>query len=473
MFILGVVRGVSVLRRNNVHVRGIGERAMLFAHGFGCNQEVWRFVAPSFERDFVTVLFDYVGSGDSQLPAYSSLKYSTLEAYANDVVEIGRELELQHAIIVGHSCGAMIAAMASIIARDMFDRLIMIGPSPRYIDDDVYTGGFSASQINDMLILLDHDFATWASRMAPVFMGNPERPQLTEELIASFLRSDATVIRDFARVIFFSDIRKELPRVETKTLILQCHDDYVVPPTVAEYVQRSMPDSKLVMMEARGHFPHLSAPGDTIVAIDSFLSDLPRGWLKKTSRVMNVVRERSEVLGARNPIIADDDNRNPSDDILDALLARLGELWMHLGRYDMYALTLQELLLGKPVGAKESRFALHTRGEEIVRLLQPLSPELCAQFVQTKLELEAVLKRHEISARHGARIPGVPPISIEKSSMRTTQARSWFDLGSARTSDWLVLTETVERDILKIVSLCFRITDCALAVQRLRSSKAE
>jgi sigma-B regulation protein RsbQ len=244
---------------------------MVFAHGFGCDQNMWRFVAPSFEEAFRTILFDHVGAGGSDLSAYDPVKYSALSGYADDVVEIIRELGLDRVIFVGHSVSAMIGVVASLKAPELFDRLVLIGPSPRYIDDGDYIGGFSAAQINELLESLSDNYLGWSAAMAPAIMGNPERPELGHELTNSFCRTDPDIAKAFARVTFTSDNRADLGRVTTPALILQCSDDIIASEEVGNYVHRHIPGSKLVLMTATGHCPNLSAPAETISAIRAFV----------------------------------------------------------------------------------------------------------------------------------------------------------------------------------------------------------
>jgi sigma-B regulation protein RsbQ len=232
---------------------------------------VWRTVAPAFENEFRTILFDHVGAGGSDLSAYDPAKYDTLVGYAEDILEIGRELELSKAVFVGHSVSAMIGLLASIEAPDLFESLILVGPSPRYINDGDYVGGFSADQISELLDFLAENHVGWSTAMAPMIMGNPERPELGEELTNSFCRTDPKIAKAFARVTFMSDNRADLARVKARTLILQCREDIIAPQQVGEYVHRHIAGSKLVVMEATGHCPNLSAPTETIAAIRNFV----------------------------------------------------------------------------------------------------------------------------------------------------------------------------------------------------------
>jgi sigma-B regulation protein RsbQ len=262
---------MTVIERNNVKVAGSGERAMMFAHGFGCDQNMWRFVAPAFQNEFRTILFDHVGAGGSDLSAYDPARYASLAGYADDVVAIGRELGFSKAIFVGHSVSAMIGVLASIKAPDLFESLVLVGPSPRYINDGDYVGGFEAGQISELLDFLADNYMGWSSAMAPAIMGNPERPELGEELTNSFCRTDPEIAKAFARATFMSDNRADLAHVKAHTLILQCSEDIIAPPEVGDYVHRHIAGSTLVIMKATGHCPNLSAPAETVAAIRAFV----------------------------------------------------------------------------------------------------------------------------------------------------------------------------------------------------------
>lgn len=244
---------------------------MVFAHGFGCDQNMWRFVAPAFEDKYKTVLFDHVGAGKSDLAAYDANKYCTLSGYADDIVEIGRELGLKRAIFVGHSVSSMMGLLASIKAPDMFDALILVGPSPRYINDGEYVGGFREQDIEELLEFLDENHLGWSASMAPVIMGNPDSPELSAELTNSFCATDPEIARHFARVTFLADNRADLEKVSVRTLILQCSEDIIAPVEVGNYMHRQLTGSKLVLLKATGHCPNLSAPREVIAAIHDFL----------------------------------------------------------------------------------------------------------------------------------------------------------------------------------------------------------
>lgn len=262
---------MSILSRNHVQVSGSGTRAMVFAHGFGCDQNMWRFVAPAFESDFRVIAFDHVGAGRSDLAAFDPGKYANLQGYAGDLVEIGEALDVRQGVFVGHSVSAMIGLLASLKAPEMFDALVMVGPSPRYIDDGAYRGGFSESQIEELLEFLADNHLGWSAAMAPAIMGNADRPELAEELTNSFCRTDPEIARHFARVTFTSDNRDDLGKVAARTLILQCSDDVIAPPEVGAFCHAAMAGSELVTLKATGHCPNLSAPEEVVAAIRAFV----------------------------------------------------------------------------------------------------------------------------------------------------------------------------------------------------------
>jgi sigma-B regulation protein RsbQ len=264
---------VDVLRRNNVRLSGVpGAQPMVFAHGFGCDQNMWRYVAPAFEEHYRVVLFDHVGAGASDLGAYSRERHGSLHGYAQDVLEIARALELREIVFVGHSVSAMIGLLAANEEPERFARLVLVGPSPRYVDDGEYVGGFTREDIDGLLQSLESNYLGWSSAMAPAIMGNADRPELGEELTNSFCRTDPAIAQHFARVTFLSDNRDDLPRVRVPTLILQCLEDVIAPLEVGDYVHRSIPGSELVVLPATGHCPNLSAPAETVAAIESFLA---------------------------------------------------------------------------------------------------------------------------------------------------------------------------------------------------------
>jgi sigma-B regulation protein RsbQ len=262
---------LSAVTRNNVQVSGRGEQAMVFAHGFGCDLNMWRFVAPAFEVNFKTILFDHVGAGHSDLTAFDPAKYSRLSGYADDLVEICQELRVKNAVFVGHSVSAMIGVLASLKDPEIFESLVMVGPSPRYIDDEGYIGGFKEEQIEELLDFLSDNYMGWSSAMAPAIMGNLDRPELGAELTNSFCRTDPEIAKAFARVTFTSDNRADLPKITARTLVLQCSEDVIAPTEVGEYVHRNTPNSQFVQLAATGHCPNLSAPDEVVAAINAFL----------------------------------------------------------------------------------------------------------------------------------------------------------------------------------------------------------
>jgi sigma-B regulation protein RsbQ len=245
---------------------------MVFAHGFGCDQSMWRFVWPAFADRFQIVLFDHVGLGGSDVSAYDAERYASLDGYARDVLEICAELDLRDVTFVGHSVSAMVGVLAQIMEPDRFARLVLVGPSPRYVDDAGYVGGFSRADIDELLETMDGNYLGWSSAMAPVIMGNGDRPELSDELENSFCRADPEIAKGFARATFLSDNREDLPRVTAPCLVLQCADDAIAPAEVGAYVDRMLPESTLVTLAASGHCPNLSAPEATVAAIEAYLS---------------------------------------------------------------------------------------------------------------------------------------------------------------------------------------------------------
>ena len=246
---------------------------MVFAHGYGCDQHMWRLITPAFEDAYKIVLFDHVGAGKSDISAFNKVKYETLHGYANDVLEICKALDLKQVIFVGHSVSAMIGALAAIKEPERFEKLVMIGPSPCYIngEEDGYIGGFGREDIEELLESLDSNYLGWSTTMAPVIMGNPDRPELGEELSNSFCRTNPDIAKHFARTTFLSDNRADLAKIRTRSLILQCSEDVIAPMEVGEYVHKHVANSELMVLEATGHCPNLSAPEETIAAIQKFL----------------------------------------------------------------------------------------------------------------------------------------------------------------------------------------------------------
>ncbi len=262
----------TIKERNNVRVFGKGTQPMLFAHGFGCDQNMWRFITPAFENDYKIILFDYVGAGKSDVSAYNAERYASLQGYAEDIEEICAELNLKNVIIVAHSVSAMIALLAALQQPAYFSKIIMIGPSPCYINDSDYTGGFERKDIEGLLETMEKNYIGWSNFLAPEIMGNKERPELGTELVESFCSTDPVIARRFAEATFFSDNRQDLGKNKIPSLLLQCSDDIIAPTQVGEYLSRNLPNSTLKIMKATGHCPHMSEPAETIAFIKEYLA---------------------------------------------------------------------------------------------------------------------------------------------------------------------------------------------------------
>lgn len=264
---------MSVLQRNNVHVHGKGP-PMVFVHGFGCDQNMWRLLAPHFAETHSCILLDLVGSGRSDLAAYDRARYASLQGYADDLCEVLAAVTGAPAICVGHSVSAMIGMLANLQCPDQFAAQVMVGPSPCYINDGDYVGGFTRTDIDALLQTMEANYLGWSSNMAPAIMGAPERPELAAELTNSFCRTDPEIARHFARVTFLSDHRAELPRLRAPTLVLQCSDDLIAPRAVGEYLRQHIPNCTLRGIENVGHCPHLSAPSASAAAMEQFIAGL-------------------------------------------------------------------------------------------------------------------------------------------------------------------------------------------------------
>jgi len=262
----------------NVRISGPADgQPVVFAHGFGCDQHMWRFVAPRFADRYRVILFDHVGAGGSDPDAYDPERYASLDGYAQDVLELCHDLDLRDVIFVGHSVSAMIGVLAAVAEPELFADLVLVGPSPRYIDDGDYTGGFSAADITELLESLESNYLGWSSAMAPAIMGRPDRPELGEELTESFCRMDPEIARTFARATFLSDNRADLRRVRTPTLVLQAASDVIAPVAVGQYVSAEIPGAQLVLLDAVGHCPNLSAPDETAAAMEGYLAAAASG----------------------------------------------------------------------------------------------------------------------------------------------------------------------------------------------------
>ncbi|WP_313236794.1 alpha/beta fold hydrolase [Sporosarcina ureae] len=264
---------IEIKRRNAVHITGSGEQTIVFAHGFGCDQTVWNHVVPAFEKQYRIVTFDYVGSGQSDKKAYSAERYASLPGYAQDVIEVCDALELKDIIYVGHSVSGMIGVLASIQRPDLMEKLIMIGPSPHYLNEIDYHGGFEREDIDELLDMMEMNYKEFTKYLAPIAMKNEDRPYLSEEFESMLCTNDPGIARRFAEATFMSDVREELPKVPTRTLILQPTEDSIVPMEVGHYIKEHISDSELVIMKAKGHNPHISHPTETIDEITRFIEE--------------------------------------------------------------------------------------------------------------------------------------------------------------------------------------------------------
>lgn len=262
---------MEILKRNNVKVKGFGNQVIMFGHGFGCDQLVWQEVAAAFEDKYRVVLFDYIGSGKSDKSHYSTERYSSLHGYKQDLLEVCSALEAESIIFVGHSVSSMIGALASIEQPGLMDKLIMVGPSPHYLNEPGYRGGFDKEDVEELLEMMEVNYKEWAKYLAPVSMQNPERPHLTEEFEQLLVSNDPVIARQFAEVTFSSDVRSELEKVTVPTLILQPKYDAIAPLEVGKYVHNKIPSSEFVVMDAMGHNPHISDAQETICHIREYL----------------------------------------------------------------------------------------------------------------------------------------------------------------------------------------------------------
>ncbi len=262
----------DILKRNNVTIKGSGAQTIIFAHGFGCDKNTWRNVASAFESNYRVVLFDYVGAGQSDLSSYNSKRYGTLNGYAEDILDICKTLDIKQSILVGHSVSCMIAVLAALREPSFFSKLVFISPSPYFFSDGDYNGGLEKQAIDELFEMMDSNYLGWSSLMAPAIMGNPERPELGEELSNSFCSTDPVIAREFAKVTFYSDARVNLPLLQVESLTLQCSQDMLAPEEIGTYIQANTPNNFLVNLAATGHCPHLSAPEEIISSIKAYLA---------------------------------------------------------------------------------------------------------------------------------------------------------------------------------------------------------
>lgn len=264
----------DIIKRNNVTVHGEGTQVMLMATGYGCDQNMWRFITPAFSSKYKIVLFDHVGSGKSDISTYDYKKYASLQGYADDIIEICESLDLKNVILMGHSVAAMMGLLAANKAPHLFDTLIMVCPSPRYINDENYYGGFDEADIHELLESLESNYLGWSNDITPVIMGNADKPALSEELANSFCQNNPEIAKHFAKVTFLGDNRYDLSKLTTRTLILQCTADVIAPEAVGKYVNEQLQNSTIVIMEATGHCPHMSAPKETVELVTNFLANI-------------------------------------------------------------------------------------------------------------------------------------------------------------------------------------------------------
>jgi len=261
----------NVTQRNNVKIIGNGSQILMFGHGFGCDQNTWRSVFPAFENDYKIILFDYVGAGRSDLSAYDDERYASLDGYALDIIDICKALELKNVTFIGHSVSSMIGLLAVKHSPEIFDKIVFIGPSPRYINDTDYHGGIDHKDLEDLLAIMDSNYLGWSRIVAPSIMGNPDQPQLAEELTTSFCATDPEIAKKFARVTFLSDNRADLSSLKIPSLTIQCEDDFLTSKEVANYIQQHTVNNQTVFLKTSGHCPHLSDPKGVIEAIKAFI----------------------------------------------------------------------------------------------------------------------------------------------------------------------------------------------------------
>lgn len=263
----------AVGARHHVVSMGVGRPVIVLAHGFGCDQRMWRHVAPELASDHRVVLFDHVGAGRSDVSAWRPDRYASLSDYGRDVIEIIESLDCGPVVYVGHSVSGSIGMLAAIARPDLFQHLVMLCPNPCFINDPPYEGGFERADVMDLLELMDRNMSAWANFFAPVAMKNEDRPELRQELQDSLCSGDPVIVRHFAQLVFLADVRAELPKLRVPSLILQGGDDSVAPLSVGDYLHAHLPQSTLLRMVAPGHCPHMSHPQETVALIREYLAD--------------------------------------------------------------------------------------------------------------------------------------------------------------------------------------------------------
>lgn len=264
---------MDALKRSNVAISGHGTQPIVFAHGFGCDQQMWRFVAPAFEATHRVVLFDHIGCGKSDLAAYDNQRHATLAGYTQDLLDILEQADLKDAILVGHSVSSIIAILAAIQAPSRVERLVLVGPSPRYLNEPpAYVGGFERGDVDALLDMMETNFLGWANFLAPAVMGGQSPEALTQELKESFCAGDPYIARRFATATFLADNRADLPLLDKPSLIIQCSDDAIAPMAVGEYMHAHLKDSTFRVIKASGHCPHMTHPAETVALIRDYLA---------------------------------------------------------------------------------------------------------------------------------------------------------------------------------------------------------
>lgn len=274
-------RSATPLQRHNATVSGGGNTTLLFAHGYGCDKSVWRELIPDFEDRYRVVVFDHAGAGECDRYAYDNFRHSTLDGYADDVIALCEELQSERLVMVGHSVSAMIGALAAIKRPELFDLLVMIGPSACYFNDGSYVGGFELPDLAEFLELIETNFQGWGTALAMLAMGNHDRPELADALRDRICRVDPVIAGVFARVTFLTDLRGEIPKLTTPTVIFQCEQDPVAPESAVRFIHQSIPESRLVELEATGHCTHMSHPSKVSQALRRVLEDAEHSLTSK------------------------------------------------------------------------------------------------------------------------------------------------------------------------------------------------
>jgi len=262
----------NIIKRNNINISGKGKKPIIFAPGFGCDQTVWKDVLPAFEEDYQVILFDYVGFGGSDISAFNSVKYGKLSGYVQDVLDVCAVLDLKEAIFVGHSVSSMIGLLASNAEQSYFSHLIMIGPSPCYLNDPPdYYGGFEKEDLENLIDMMEKNYIGWANVFSSTLINNAERTDAAKELEDRFCSTDPLIATTFAKACFFTDSRQDITKAKVPSLILQCTEDIIAPKGVGEYLKRNMPNSEITYMNTSSHCPHISDPDETILSIKNYL----------------------------------------------------------------------------------------------------------------------------------------------------------------------------------------------------------